>query len=577
MPQDAGRDQTVSSAIRRSAQRTLANPTTPVVVLAALMLADAALLAATQRGMAFLVDEWLLLTERRAWSPDTFLDPFYEHLFIVPVAVFKILMSATGTAPHFVYVLPLIGLHLTCVALLYALARRRVGPWFALAPALVILFLGSSYDNLLLPIQISFLASIASGLGMLLALDAERSRKADALASVFLAVSLASSSLGLIFGMTALVELGQRREIRSRSWVALVPLALYGLWYSAYGPRGLEQGSSIRVNVPWTPEFAADAAAATLGAIVGLDLMWGRPLAVVAVVCVAYRLLTRGTFSPRFAAALVGVVAFWVLGGLARAHQFNPGAARYLYPAAVLVLLIVVEALRFVRLDRRWAALLAAVVLFSAVGNANALRGARDTHRTFSREVSAQFAALEMLGRENVPSELIAAPYIAAGITARSYFEMTDALGSPVDPIRDIVARGDTERRKADVVLGAALRGLAPRGAQIDETALPPSVVARDGTTTATTGPCVRVEPKRPGGAAVIAAAGSVVIRTSGHGPVDVSVRRFADRFRAVSRVGAGESSALPLPTGSVSTPWQLRMAAHGPVDVCTAVTPNSG
>jgi hypothetical protein len=484
-------------------------------------------------------------------------------------------MSATGIAPHVVYALPVIGLHLTCVALLYVLARRRVGPWFALAPPLVLLFLGSSYDNLLLPIQISFVASIAAGLGMLLALDAERSRGADVVASVLLAISLASSSLGLVFGITALVELGLGRELRRRAWVALVPLALYGLWYLAYGPRGLEQGGSVRVNVPRTPEFVADAAAATLGAVVGLDLVWGRPLVVLVVVCVAYRLLTRGTFSARFAALLVGVLAFWMLGGLARAHQLNPGAARYLYPAAVLVLLMAIEALRFVRLDRRWAALLAAAVLFSAVGNANALRGARDTHREFSREVSAQFAAVEVLGRDNVPSELVAAPYIAAGITARSYFDMTDALGSPVDPTRDIVERGDIERRKADVVLGAALRGLGARTAEIDETARPPSVARGRGTTT--DGPCLRFEPTSPGDAAIVTPEGGVVIRPSSAGAVDVSVRRFADRFRTVARVPAGGSSALPLPAGSVTTPWQLRIAARGPVDLCTAIVQNGG
>ena len=126
-------------------------------VLVFLMIAEAGVQFVFQRNLTFFVDEWQLLVERRRWDLDTFLLPLYEHLFLVPVAVFKFLMLATGIGPRWAYALPLIALHLTCVVLVYLLARLRLGPWFALAPAVLILFLGSATDDLLLPIQVSFL------------------------------------------------------------------------------------------------------------------------------------------------------------------------------------------------------------------------------------------------------------------------------------------------------------------------------------------------------------------------------------------------------------------------------------
>ena len=564
------------STVPRAATNVAEHPAAPLLVLGALLLADALVLLATQRGMTFLVDEWLILSGRRQWTIEAFLDPFYEHLFIFPTAVFKVLMSATGIGPHVLYALPMIALHLTSVVLVYVLARRRIGPWFALAPAAAILFLGSSYDNNLLPIQVSFLGSIAAGLGMLLALDSVASRRVDVLASVLLAVSLSSSSLGIIFAIAAVVELVVQRELRRRGWLVLAPLVLYGIWYAVYGPRGLEQGGSLTENAKLTPEFMADAAAAALAAIMGLGFDWGRPLLVLAVVLVAYRLVTRGAFSPRFTALLVSVVSFWALGGLARAHQENPGASRYLYPAAVLVVLLVVEALRFTRLDRRWAAFLLLFITFASVGNANILRGARDTHRAFSREVLAQFAAIELLGRENVPSELIAAPYLAPQITAQQYFELTDALGSPVDVTRDLVEAGERQRRDGDVVLVAAIRALTVEAARSTTRARPPVVEAAGGQTSAE-GPCVRFDPMRPRGRMIVAATRSLVVRAGQTGSVEVGLRRFHSDFRRVARVRAGRSLALPLSEDGIATPWRLEVGAVDTVSVCTARLPRAG
>jgi hypothetical protein len=230
-----------------------------------------------------------------------------------------------------------------------------------------------------------------------------------------------------------------------------------------------------------------------------------------------------------------------------------------------------VEALRPARLDRRWAVLLTILVVFAALGNANSLRGARDTHRAFSREVSAQFAALEALGRANVPADLVAGTYLAPGITAEDYFAMTDDLGSPVDVTQDVVERGEKERRDADIVLATALRGLQPRPVTIESMAPAPTVDGPTPGTATREGPCVRFVPRRPGAAAIVSTDRSVVIAAPRTGSVDVSLRRFADRFRRIARLPPEASIGLPLLDGGIATPWVLHVASRGSVRICTA------
>jgi len=486
--------------------------------------------------------------------------------------VFKVLMSTIGIGPHWVYAIPLLALHLTCVVLVYALARSRVGPWFALAPALLILFLGSSYDNLLLPIQVSFLGSIATGLGMLLVLDSAQSRRRDATASLLLVASLASSSLGLVFIIAALVEIVITPGWRRRTWVVLVPMGLYGLWYLAYGARGLEQGGSLRANLPYVPGHAADSAAAVFGSLSGLGLEWGRVLAILTVVVLVRALLRGHVLSARSIALVAAVVSFWILGGLARAHQHAPEASRYLYLGAALVTLLVLEELRPIKLDRRWALLLTAFVVFAVVGNANALRGARDTHLVFSRGVSAQFAALEALGPEVVEPSFVAAIHLAPLVEAGEYFDMVSALGSPVELERDVLARDGNEQKIADAVLAAALAGSGRRDATLDRTAFAPTVErVRYGLPTRA-GPCVRFEAREPGASLSVRTHGpGALIRASSDSPTTLHMRRFGESFQVVRTIAPSSSVALALPSGGVKTPWRLRGGTRGAVEICTA------
>ena len=110
---------------------------------------------------------------RQDFDSDALFGPHNEHMVLVPVLIFKALWAATGLGGYWAFRLLVVLLHLACVVLVYAVARRRLGPWLALAPALVLLFLGTAWEIVLWPFEIQFLIPAAAGLGVLLLLERE--------------------------------------------------------------------------------------------------------------------------------------------------------------------------------------------------------------------------------------------------------------------------------------------------------------------------------------------------------------------------------------------------------------------
>ena len=148
--------------------------------------------------LTFWRDEWAFLLHRRGLDAGVFLDPHYEHIAIAPVAIYKALLAVFGMDSPTPFQLAAVAMFLTSVALVFVFLRRRVGGWLALAGVLPILFLGSSWDDLLWPFQIGYFGSMAAGVGALLALERE-DRAGDLCACALLALSLSFSSVGIPF------------------------------------------------------------------------------------------------------------------------------------------------------------------------------------------------------------------------------------------------------------------------------------------------------------------------------------------------------------------------------------------
>ena len=210
------------------------------------------------------------------------------------------------------------------------------------------------------PFQIGFLGSLAAGIGALLCLD-RGDRRGDIGASALLAVALASSSLGIPICAAVAARDPRAAGPRARAGGSSPrPPCSTASGTSRYGGGGKESIDNLLA----TPAYVADAAAAATGSVFGLSIEWGRPL-VLAVGALLVLAIRRGAHDPWRLAALIALpLIFWGLTGLARADLHEPGAPRYLYPGAIFLLLIALEAARGVRITRAATlALLAVIVL----------------------------------------------------------------------------------------------------------------------------------------------------------------------------------------------------------------------
>jgi hypothetical protein len=192
------------------------------------------------RGTPLWFDEWLWALEYRDNSLSGFIAPHNGHPTVIPVLIYRALFATVGidhTAPY-----RAVGIagHLACVALLYVYATRRVGVALALVASTVILFLGPGWQNIIWPLQIGWLVSIAAVLAALLMLD-RRDRVGEVAACALIVLAVAASGPGIAIAAGLVVEVLRSRGVRAL-WIVAVPFALLALWWIGHrrsrGPPG---------------------------------------------------------------------------------------------------------------------------------------------------------------------------------------------------------------------------------------------------------------------------------------------------------------------------------------------------
>ena len=146
-------------------------PDRPARVALGVIACGCALLLWEARGATFAQDEWSFILFRRGFSADVFLRPHVNHLSVIPIAAYKLLLAIFGLTAYLPYILLLLLLHATACLLLYVLLRRYVGPWAAVAPVAIVAVLGPAWHDLIWGFQIGFVGSVAAGLGMTLCLE----------------------------------------------------------------------------------------------------------------------------------------------------------------------------------------------------------------------------------------------------------------------------------------------------------------------------------------------------------------------------------------------------------------------
>ncbi len=385
----------------------------PVVLGIAMALAAAYLLW-EGRGLTFFVDEWSFgYGDRPGFAPSELLSPDNGHLAVVPILLQKASMGLFGAETALPLRLVSAALHLTTALLAYVLLRRSLGDLVALAPAVLLLFLGAAADLFVGSHGIPMLIACASGLGAWIALDA-RTRAGDALAAALLVAGIASNGLALLFVVGAAVALHAAGRQR-RLWVVALPLALYLLWRLAYG--GGDEGGFSLANAGGLPAFAFDSLGAELGALSGLFTATGARgqsfdplpgLALAGALCVGLGgLWIHGWRPPRAALPVVAaLLALWVLTGLSAGPPRQPTSSRYLYPGAILVLLLAAQLLASSPWRRRAGLALAAVCLLGLLPNLREVHYFGNFFREQSDQDRAVLAAADGLGAE-APADLL--------------------------------------------------------------------------------------------------------------------------------------------------------------------------
>ncbi len=532
------------------------------LLLAAVVAATAVLLLVWLGELTFWRDEWDLLLHRRGSDPEVFLRPNFEHIAISLVAVYKGLLAVFGMDSPRPFQVVAVGSFLSSLVLAYVYARRRVGSWLALAGVLPIFVLGPSWDDLLWPFQIGFFGSMCAGLGALLVLE-RRDRLGDAVACVLLVVSISFSSLGVPFALGGALAIALDPDRRRRAWVALVPIALYGLWWLGYG-RDADSYVSLH-NLVTAPGYILDGFASSLASLLGLatpsdsiasPLDWGRALLVLAVGLALWRIRVAGRPGRGFWIVLAIAVSFWFLAAFNASIFREPTSGRYQYMGAVFVVLLAAELLRGVKVNR-WAATAAMVVAaLAALSNLSSLHTAWRGLTQFGQLQPAGLAALELTRDRVAPDFQLTeqnsgVDYLGL-VDAGSYFSAVDAFGSPAYTPAELAEAPAQAREAADKVFGAALEiGLSPGpgGGACSAIEL---------------GDQPRPVPIGPAGAAIRAPAAE---------PVAVRLRRYAtDSFPvALGSVRAGRTAVVTIPPDGSGQPWQLGLSGSGRARVCEA------
>ncbi|HEY7456375.1 MAG TPA: hypothetical protein VH703_03785 [Solirubrobacterales bacterium] len=535
-------------------------------VLGFAMLCSAALILYTTHGQNFAIDEILYygrvadkggeLVHYPPFSPEYLLAPFNGHLALGGRFVYELVFATVG-AEYTVFVLVNIAALFAVVALVFELVRRRLGNLAALAPCIVLLFLGFAREQLLWPLDFNTAASLAAGLGAVLAIQRE-DRRGDLLACLLLLLSVAMIELGLSFavGIAVWLAVSRRREAPRRAWVAAVPILLYAAWYVWALKFGQSEGSAA--NVDLIPAAFLHGAAAALGSLTGTNpivagayvgpVTWfGRALAIALGVVLVVRLWGRQLPHTIWVWLLV-LGSYWTL--LALAARPVEGS-RYILVAAVLIVLIAAEMVRRRVADGAAIALLVLALVALPANIAQLTEGRDDDALHHYPPVSSTELAMFELAREHVDPDYIATidPRVAEvdggifiGIPAGAYLDAAAANGSIAYSLDEVRGKDERLRLIADASLVGALGvGLKP--------STPPPGTAK----------CRSVEvPAGEESTSFRVAAGSTYLRPRTSDRTGLWLARFADSPRSIGIDYLPRGwSKLTIPADSAPDPWR--------------------
>jgi hypothetical protein len=296
----------------------------------------------------FFSDDWFFLVEGRVGSAKDLFQPHNAHWTTLPFIEYRMLWHVAGLKSYLPYQAVLIGVHLSVVAALRAIALRiGVRPWIATAMAGALVLFGPGADDIVWAIEITFTAAAAFGLAQLLLTDhGGPFDRRDVIALVAGLFAIMCSGVGvamvIIVGIAVLLRRGWKIAA-----VQTLPIAIVYLTYQFIEHPQVESPlGRPRIGVVWRwlvdaeisifeglGRYAAVEIALVVLLILGFSLAWFAPA-------------TPGTLAERRrrlampTALLIGGVVFSAITVQGR-WQFGPNearASRYVYLGAAFTL-----------------------------------------------------------------------------------------------------------------------------------------------------------------------------------------------------------------------------------------------
>lgn len=447
-----------------------------LAVLGCAIVASTLLLLYLARGLTPLVDVWGYLYAYRSWSPETLLTPHNGHLMALSLVLYKGMFAAFGLESQVPYQLVNLALSAAVGALLFVLIRKSVGDLLALAAAILILFYGAGADVILPTFAYPNLFGLATGLGALLVLR-RGDLEGDVGACFLLSVSIAAYSLGIVFaaGAIAAIALRPRGSRLGRWWVVAIPLVAYAAW-AIWATKFHQQHLYVH-NLKIIGSALADQASAVMAGLTGLyttpngpkptenlipiRTTWG-PVLVGGLALLTYWRLRRPPRPSNDAiVAIVVLLVYFFLVGIALNQFRNTFDTRFVYVGSVLMLFAVAELLAPYRPTRGALIAIGVVFVFSICANIAELGDVAQSFRAQSSAIRAKLAAVELAGAAADGSIAVEDPPGAANFSVKQFHELDADFGLPAYSREELEASAPGARQIADEELVRVL-GIAP-------------------------------------------------------------------------------------------------------------------
>jgi len=398
------------------------------------------------RKFTFYFDEWTFITTSVGWTFTSYFEPHNEHPTMLLKLLYAALLNTVGLRSYVPYMAAVLIAHLANVLLLFELVRRRAGELIALVAALLLLVMGTGWEDLLWAFQVGWLASMAFGLGALLTLQTHNRWRAAA-AAALVVVSLSFAGTGIVFVVAAAIQLLLTPERRSELLWFVAPAVALLAWYVAFGHLGTHPDPQpTAANLVLDPIYTSWGLSQGIAGVIGVSGWLGYPLLLAGMAAIAWRWKRHGVDAFTVGVA-AGLVAFFLVAGTTRAQLGwqQSGASRYVYVATLLWIVLLAETARWLPWHGTWRPALAALAFLacfnSAVvlvefGSAKAVQMQRAVADLQALAAERSDPCLDLAGKADLA--------VMPDVVPPAYYRAIDRYGDPVAglPIKD---RGDFE------------------------------------------------------------------------------------------------------------------------------------